>query len=393
MKNKIYLVGITAFLLVWFGLTGAAWFGNSADYSKEQRRPLAQAPKLDWDTIVAKDVMKEDGTVETAKSFKTLFQDYTLDQFPLRQPLRRLKSAFSTYVMGQRDESGLYVQNGYAAEHLYPLNETALKRNVKVMQDLSGNDVFKNNNIYTAVIPDKGYFIGDAHGYPNVDYQHIFQSVQEGVPNATYIDLTKVLQLEDYYYSDTHWTQDRIVLVAQALGEAMGVTVDDESAYTKEKIDQPYYGVYYGASLPMKADTMYLMHSEVLDGCTVRLFSEKGATPMQHKWEEFAFYDMSKTELKEGNEDLYNIFFSNNQTMIQITNPKGPKGKELIVFGDSYARSLVPLLVSGYSKVTLIDMRIKLIHPFLDQYLRAFPKRDVLFIYGAVTLNGSIVAS
>ena len=27
MKNKIYIVGIIAFLLVWLGLTGAAWFG------------------------------------------------------------------------------------------------------------------------------------------------------------------------------------------------------------------------------------------------------------------------------------------------------------------------------------------------------------------------------
>lgn len=37
MKNKIYIVGIAAFLLVWFGLTGAAWFGKAEAVSMTER--------------------------------------------------------------------------------------------------------------------------------------------------------------------------------------------------------------------------------------------------------------------------------------------------------------------------------------------------------------------
>lgn len=389
MKNKVYLVGIAAFLLVWFGLTGAAWFGKAEDYSKEERKVLSQAPKLSMDTLLAKDEINLKGEV-VPKSYKTLFENYSLDQFPLRQPLRRVKAMFSSYVMGQLDEDGFYAQEGYAAEWLYPLDEKNLNRNIKIIQGIT-EKYLGRNKVYTAVIPDKGYFLADQYGYPNVDYNQIFQAMQDALPKDTYIDLTQVLKLEDYYYSDTHWAQEKIVPAAQKIGETMGTTMDGLSAYTLEKLDQPYYGVYYGAALPMKADTMYLMHSAVLDGCTVKRYVSKGETPERHTWEEIAFYDMSKAVLNEDNRDLYNIFFSDNQTMIEITNPKGPKGKELIVFGDSYARSMVPLLVSGYSKVTLIDMRkVNGMSGMLEQFVRFKPGKDVLFLYGTVSLTQGI---
>ena len=381
MKNKVYLIGITAFLLVWFGLTGAAWFGKAEAYSKEERKTLSLAPQLTAESLTSKD---------PEKSFTKLFETYTLEQFPLRQPLRRVKAMFSGYVMQQLDEDGYYAQEGYGAEWLYPMNETNLNRNIKIIQSIS-EQYLTRNKVYTAVIPDKGYFLADKYGYPNVDYNQIYKAMQDALPNDTYIDLTQVLKLEDYYYSDTHWAQERIVPVAQKIGEVTGTTMDDVSAYTKEKIDQPYYGVYYGASVPMKSDTMYLMHSEVLDNCTVKLIDGIGARPIANTWKDFSLYDMSKATLNSDNRDLYNIFFSDNQTMIEITNPNGPKGKELVVFGDSYARSLLPLLVSGYHKVTLIDMRQgKAMYAMMDRYVEFRLNKEILFLYGTLTLTQGI---
>ena len=58
MKNKVYLIGITAFLLVWFGLTGAAWFGKAEAYSKEERKTLSLAPQLTAESLTSKDPEK-----------------------------------------------------------------------------------------------------------------------------------------------------------------------------------------------------------------------------------------------------------------------------------------------------------------------------------------------
>ena len=95
MKNKIYIVGIVAFLLVWFGLTGAAWFGKAEAVSMMERRELAQAPTLSWETITAKDILDKDGNIKEARSYKSLFDEYVLDQFPMRDRFRQVKAIFS----------------------------------------------------------------------------------------------------------------------------------------------------------------------------------------------------------------------------------------------------------------------------------------------------------
>ena len=43
--------------------------------------------------------------------------------------------------------------------------------------------------------------------------------------------------------------------------------------------------------------------------------------------------------------------------MLTIENPDYNGTRALIVFRDSYGSSLIPLLVTGYSKVTVVDTR------------------------------------
>ena len=47
--------------------------------------------------------------------------------------------------------------------------------------------------------------------------------------------------------------------------------------------------------------------------------------------------------------------------MITIENPQAPgtdaEGRELVVFRDSFGSSLLPLMISGYEKITIFDIR------------------------------------
>ena len=73
--------------------------------------------------------------------------------------------------------------------------------------------------------------------------------------------------------------------------------------------------------------------------------------------------------------------------MLTIENPDYNGTKELIVFRDSYGSSLIPLLVTGYSKVTVVDTRY--ISPkLLNQYIE-FKEQDVLFMYSTLIINNS----
>lgn len=73
--------------------------------------------------------------------------------------------------------------------------------------------------------------------------------------------------------------------------------------------------------------------------------------------------------------------------MLTIENPDYNGTRELIVFRDSYGSSLIPLLVTGYSKVTVVDTRY--ISPkLLNKYIE-FKDQDVLFMYSTLIINNS----
>lgn len=378
MKNKIYAVGITAFVLVWFILAGFSWFGPRQEVSLAERRKLAQAPELSLETLLAKDVKDESGNITERNSFMSKFESFTLDQFPLRDKFRQVKSVFQYYVMQQMDNNNIYVTNNYAAELMYPMDTVKVDMNASVMNKIYETYLKPLNvNTYVAVVPDKGYYLAEQNGYLSIDYSEMFDRIQSGMNDkVNHIDITDVLSADCYYYTDTHWRQEKIVPVAEKLAEAMKVTVLSEQDYTKELVEKPFYGVYYGfAALPMNPEQMYLMRSAILDGCVVR-DSDNGET--------IPIYDMTKAD----SNDLYDIFFSGNQPMVEIVNTKATGNKELVVFSDSFGRSLVPLLAQGYRKITVVDLRLT---SYLSLDRTLFTRRpDVLFLYSTISLNSAI---
>ena len=60
---------------------------------------------------------------------------------------------------------------------------------------------------------------------------------------------------------------------------------------------------------------------------------------------------------------------------------------ELIVFRDSFGSSLAPLLVQGYARVTLVDIRY--LQPELLGQLLDFHGQDVLLLYSTLVLNSA----
>ena len=81
--------------------------------SESERRPLAQFPE-----ISAKNLL--------SGSFMADFEDYSLDQFPLRDGFRGLKSLFHYNILNQSDNNGIYLAEGHAVQQQYPLDEASI---------------------------------------------------------------------------------------------------------------------------------------------------------------------------------------------------------------------------------------------------------------------------
>lgn len=280
----------------------------------------------------------------------------------------------SGYVPGERDENGVYVADGYAAKLEYPLNEKcisyAAKRFTYVYEEyLSGS----SENVYVSVIPDKNYFLAEKNGFPALDYAELTAQLTGQMDFAEYIDIFPLLELSDYYRTDTHWRQEKITDVAAHIAGAMGVSLSAE--YTEETLDTPFYGVHCRqADIDIDPDTLIYLTNDILSECKV------------YDGETDAYTDIYSMELAEG-DDPYEIFLSGAKSLLTVENPAAQSGKELIIFRDSFASSLAPLLAEGYSKITLVDIRYlapQLLGRFVD-----FHGQDILFIYSAPVLNNS----
>lgn len=359
MKQKI---SILLLLLLWAALTLGCWLLPKQEVSLSERRPLDQMPEISLETVLNGKFTQE-------------FESYTLDQFPFRDSFRQIKSLFQYYVMGHKDNNGIYLAQGHAAKQEYPLNEWSLQNAMTKFQHLY-EKYLVNCNVYMAVVPDKGYYLAEESGHLAMDYKKLFAVTRQEMPWATYIDLTDCLSADDYYRTDTHWRQENLLPVAQKLTQAMGMPAPQAGDYTIQTIDRPFYGVYYGqAALPMEPDAMVYLDNQILNQCSVYDF-ETGKNGH--------IYDLEKGETAR---DPYDLFLSGAKSLLRIENPNANTDRELVIFRDSFGSSLAPLLISEYAAVTLVDIRYIRIDT-LERFL-AFDDHDVLLLYSTLVLNCS----
>lgn len=356
--KKIRKLGILALIALWAVLSLTLWFGPKADYTNSERRKLAKMPDITLNSIF-------DG------KFMGDFEDFTLDQFPLRDSFRQVKSLFHYYALRQSDNNGIYLVGDTVAKLEYPLNESSVNYATGRLQYLYESYLKDTDcKIYTAMIPDKGYYLAEENGYPAMDYAALEQAYQDALSFAEYVDIKDLLSAEDYYRTDTHWRQEKILDVAQAITGAMGTSFAAD--FTEVKLDAPFYGVYFGqAALPMLPEDMAILQNEILQNCTV-------TDPITGKTSEV--YNMQKLT----SPDLYDVFLSGAQPLLTVENPAG-NGSELVLFRDSYGSSLAPLLLGDYSKVTLVDIRY-MPPDQIGNYVN-FQDQDVLFLYSTLILN------
>ena len=347
--------------LLWAALTLLLWFGPRQSVSDSERRPLAQAPEISMQTILNGKFMAD-------------FEDFTLDQFPFRDNFRTLKALFHQKILGQQDNNGIYLSDGYAAKMEYPLNLTSVDHAIGRFTHLY-EQYLTDSRVFMAIVPDKGYYLAEQSGHLSMDYDAMFAAFREKLPFSAPIDLTDTLSAEDYYRTDTHWRQENLLPAAAKLCQALGIPAPEAENYRPITLDRPFYGVYYGqAALPMEPDSLTYLQSDVLEKCTV-YDHETGKTA--------SVYDLSK----ETSKDLYDVFLSGAKPLLTIENPSAESEKELIVFRDSFGSAMIPLLVHGYKTVTVVDIRY-LASDLLPQFVE-FSGQDVLLLYSTLVLNSS----
>ena len=357
-KHRVLTIVMVVFL---FAVSVICWLKPAQDFSTSERRLLKQFPVLSVNTVLSGKFMSD-------------FESYALDQFPARDSLRTVKALSSKYLYAQKNNNDIYSVDGYLSKLEYPLKESAADRAADLFRSIYERYFADaGSSVYYSVIPDKNYFLAADNGYPAMDYSAMLERLYAGLDEFTYIDIFPLLQLEDYYRTDTHWDQQSITEVAQTLVEGMGGQWNGQ--YYANILERDFYGVYAGQSaLPVKPDTLTYLTWEGMDRCEV--FDHENNR-------EIGIYDMEKA----AGEDPYEMFLSGSISLITIDNPDSNSNKELVIFRDSFGSSIAPLLVESYAKITLVDIRYLPSARLGD--LLEFNGQDVLFLYSTGVLNNS----
>jgi hypothetical protein len=362
LKNAVIVLSIG---LIWCMLALFCWIKPSDEISISERRKLEQMPELGLQTLLS-------------GKFMTDFEQYAQDQFPQRFMFRKIKAYTRFYAFAQKDNNNIYIEGDYAAKLEYPLNEKSILSAAgkfrylyeKYMKD-------QNLNVYLSIVPDKGYYLASQNGYPSMDYEQLFNIMKNHTEFAEYIDISDILELEDYYYTDIHWRQEKLKKVAEKIVSALDISEELSGNYEVTEADVPFFGVYYGQSaLPLEHEKIYYLTNDIINSCKVYNFETDKITPV---------YDTLKLHGK----DPYDVYLSGASPLLTVDNPNAAGKKELIVFRDSFGSSLIPLLLEGYSKVTLVDIRY-ITSDYLGEFI-TFDDQDVLFLYSTPVLNSSAV--
>ncbi len=344
-------------------LSAACLLSPENDFSESERRYLAKFPEISSDTLLNGKFMEE-------------FEDYSLDQFPFRDGFRRIKALARYDLFHLRDNNGIYIEDGFAAKLVYPLNETSvLNAAAKFNEIYSSCLTDSDNRIVVSIVPDKGYFLSKTNGYPSMDYEQLEKLLTENMPYAVYCDITDTLSINDYYRTDTHWLQEEILPAARKIAAALDFDLNEHYTLNEAGID--FYGVYYGQSaLPLSPDRINYVTGDAISGAAV-YNAETGLTG--------GVYDFEKLYSR----DPYEFFLSGAAAVLTIENPASKNNRELVMFRDSFGSAIAPYFIEGYSKITLVDTRY-IMPSLLGDYVD-FTDCDVLFLYSTLVLNESRV--
>lgn len=361
IKNKLVIIGFMGIIL---GLSIVNILKSDYQISYSERRKLAVPPSVSVEKIFNGAYFEE-------------LEKYLLDQFIFRDTFRSFKAYTRLYLLNQKDNNDVYIVDGSISKIEYPLKERQVLNAAKKLNDIHQR-YLQGMNVSYAIIPDKNYFLASQNGYLSMDYDEAEKIMQSNVRNMNYIDLFNDLTLDDYYATDLHWRQEKLINVANKIFKEMGNKARISAEQFTEKELYPFYGAYYGqAALKIKPDTLIFLINEQIENAQV------------FDYELGSYGKIYETDKFEGI-DPYDIFLSGAKPLLSILNSASDSKKELIIFRDSFGSSIAPLLIEGYSKITLIDLRY-IATELLEDFIDFSEEQDVLFLYNAQILNNSVM--
>ena len=358
MKAKIlsFLFVATIFSLMLLSI-----IFKDKEVSISERRKLSAFPDIAINSVIS------------GEFFENL-NNYLTDQFPFRDIFRNIKGVISNSIFQKKDEDGIFIKDKSIYQLNTSINEKSVDNFINLLNKIQKSYI-KSQNVYYAVIPDKNYYLDS--NIPKMDYEMLQLLLSNKLENMKYINLFDTLTIDSYYKTDIHWRQEKLEKAKEKIEASVNLPTSKLPEQKKEFFK--FYGNLYGRiANNLKAENLvYLTNGEIEDAIVFDYEKQQYRKVYETK-------DLN-------NIDSYDIYLGGAKPLLIIENKSSKNKKELILFRDSFGSSIAPLLISNYSKITLIDLRY--LNSSLLNKIEAISfsnlNQDVLFLYSVPIINNS----
>ncbi|MEG0805327.1 MAG: Ig-like domain-containing protein [Lachnospiraceae bacterium] len=302
-------------------------------------------------------VMTNEGSQEIVDSFQRL-------------NFSELPKAFSGKTKRTLIRSG-----DYYSTPMEDYNSKSIKNMGKKISGIVSKYLKNAKSVHYAIIPDKSYFIKNSY-FSKDEYEKMFRLMKKSVKGAKEISIEDSLSLSDYYKTDLHWRQEKIVDTVNVLGSRMNFRVSSGN-YDKKTLKK-YRGVYTSSiSGKVPNESLHYLVNSTTKKAKVSIYGQSGTSKV---------YNTKKLS----SDVPYDVFLSGPNPIVTITVPKTSSKRELVIFGDSFSSSMAPLLLNTYKKITVIDLRF-VSSKYLSNFMSFNSSQEVLFLYNTTVVNNSFM--
>lgn len=355
-KNTVFFV---VFLVIWAGLTLWNIFAPKETFSESENRNLKT-----WPSFSVTDLL--DGI------FMNGVDDYLNDHFVAR-PVWVTGQSLMEYGIGKREVNQVYIGKNAFLGDLLPPDDTSTQRNIQGIRDFAQRQDMPVTLMLvpssTQIQPEK--LPAFAEGWDEKAYiDGVYTELADVAATASAYDALAAHSDEYIYYrTDHHWTSYGAYLAYRELAPAMGLTAREREQFLITPLTDSFLGTYHSKTgFPLvDADSMESWQAGSVTGYEIS--GDK---------EELAFDSIYFPEFLD-KKDKYSYFLGQVQSYVTIYTGSD-SGKKLLIFKDSYAHSLAPMLLEDYSEIRLVDLRYLNVADYAE-HLSVGDYDEALFLY------------
>lgn len=329
-------VTVTIFLLILSGMSVFGFETGDERYSEKENRYLAIKPELDSGNLLNGKYQED---YETYLADKTIFRNKWIELktyiklASLKKDVNGVYFGKDNYLIERQDTDKFETEN--ADKNCKYLEEFV--NNYKINTDISIMLVPNTSEILKKKLPKYAYNFNETR-YINDIYKEI------GEDNT--VDVNEILKAHKdeylYYKTDHHWTTLGAYYAFTEYADKIGINIEK---YTTKLVTDKFYGTMSSkANLEIEADKVYIYEPDKEEEVSVRY---NNSTELKD-----SLYEMSALDKK----DKYSIFLGGNNPLVQITT-NAENDRKVLVIKDSFAHCFIPFMISGFSKIDVVDLR------------------------------------